>query len=101
MKEERENNVYALGRVADLNGAPIENVVTELRVLLGRAERGEVVGFAYAYVDGGGFTNTGWEIGTSEAAKLCAAVGLLSYKVFASWDQAPGGAIFDPPNDRA
>jgi hypothetical protein len=78
-------NVVALGRVVIANGEPVAEVVADIRLLLARAERGEVRGIAWGYVDGAGFATTGWQTGTADSATLCASIALLNHKMLTAW----------------
>ena len=94
------SNVVALGRMAS-TGEPVEDVVRDLKVLLARAERGEILGFAYGYVDGAGFACTGWQTGAAHSAVLVSSIDLVHHKMLVAWsDYAPTPTI-DPPDEPA
>ena len=89
-------NVVPLGRIVANTGQPVAEVVREIQLVLARAERGEVRGIAWGYVDGGGFSVTGWRSGTADSATLCASVALLNHKLLAAWGDYDPTPVSDP-----
>lgn len=81
------SNIVALGRIVATN-EPVQDIIEELEMLLARAKVGELRAFAYAHVDGGSFSSTGWVAGTVDAVVLVGAVTRLHYKLNKSWDDA-------------
>lgn len=79
-----ESNVIPLGRIVATN-EPITEVITTLEELLERARAGEIRTFAYAIVDGGNASITGWVSGTVNAAMLVGAISRLQYTACKSW----------------
>jgi hypothetical protein len=93
-------NVIALGRVAS-TGEPVAEVTRDLTQLIARAERGEIRGIAWGYVDGAGFATTGWQTGTADSATLCASIALLNHKMLTAWGDYDPAPPTDPPDDSA
>jgi hypothetical protein len=79
------SNVVPLGRIVGTN-EPVEEVITLLEELLEKARAGEVRALAYAYIEGGGLSNTGWVIGTVEAAVLVGSIARLQYNACKGWE---------------
>lgn len=76
-----EPNVVALHGNSNIDGLGVdENVVSFLEALLESAKRGEIIGVAVAFVQGGGVTFEDWEVGRSGRHHLVSAVVGLHHK---------------------
>jgi hypothetical protein len=91
------DNVVLLSRTSRAGGEPVEAVIEDLRTLLARAERGEILGMAWGYVDGAGFATTGWQTGAALSATLVASIDLLHHKMLAAWADYDPTPPPDPP----
>ncbi len=65
-------------------GTPSEDVIAELRGLLERAERGEILGFGYFTVAGNRNVGTGWASGGAERHLMVTDVAQLNHRVIAA-----------------
>ena len=79
------SNIIALGPIVGTNEA-VPEIVAQLEEMLAAARRGEVRSLAYAYVDGGSMSGSGWVNGTAQAALLVAAVSRLQWTINEAWN---------------
>jgi hypothetical protein len=82
-----ESNVIPLGRIVATN-EPVQDIIDTLEELLERARAGEIRTLAYAHVDGGMVSTTGWVSGTVDAAMLVGAIARLQYNACKTWSEA-------------
>lgn len=77
---------------------PPPNVVSYIRKLLERAERGEIKGILVAYVSGNDNLITNWESGVADGHRMMAAVSFLQHeymaKSLAAHEDNPGPSEF-------
>lgn len=72
--------VVPLGE-AHATGAPVPEVVEMLEDLVAKARRGEIIGIACAWVDGGHGQFTGWRSGSTQTGAMIATTAMLAYRV--------------------
>ena len=81
-----ESNIIPLGRVTATN-EPVQDIIDALEDLLERARAGEIRTLAYAHIDGGAVSTTGWVSGTVDAGLLVGAIARLQYNACKAWSE--------------
>jgi hypothetical protein len=87
MSETEQGTVVSLrsGDISSPHG-PVAKVVVQLEKLLTEARAGEIRAIAYATIDGGGRSTTGWQLGDGHAGHLVGAAARLQFQLCRSWD---------------
>lgn len=72
------------GSKLDANGINQE-VVEHLRTLIGEAERGEIIAFSAAWLDGAGVANSSVTGSSGHTTALGGAIAMLHHRYFQQW----------------
>lgn len=88
-KRKKKNNVVPLHGVCATPFPKVEKgVVVLLETLLKRAKKGEIVGIAAAWSEGGARIDNDWVGGRAGQQSMVSAVTALNYQFIRDWHQA-------------
>lgn len=87
-KLKRQTNVVPLHGVSYvIKNEPVAEVVSLLNTLLRRAKKGEIIGLAVGFVEGGTMIDTDWACGRAGNHAMVAAAQAIQYQFIKAWQE--------------